>query len=379
MRLLVLGSPDSIWTREFIEFVLKRPDRKICVLYDAQTKGEFAEFYESLGVEVIRTPSVSSIVMKIPKLRSIFMLKEYTNAARSSLPYDAVINMFVTPSALSCAIAQKRYGAIVVAYFCGSDIVRADGFTRILLKKYLSKTNYAVMASANVQRAFIAKIGHLNGCKQETIRLGISVFSNIDWEITHSSIEKCKINLGISSEKITICIGYNGSKNQNHLRVLEQIKMMPPDIKKKIIVLLPMTYASTEKYITEVEVVAKETGVKFIVFKEYMQHEIIAQFRLATDIFINAQTSDGLSGSVLETLYAGALLLNASWLHYIEYDIWGLKYSTFSRFEDLPGLLADVIHVPFVRHQENREILAGTMSWEQCKNAWDTLLRSGNP
>lgn len=140
-----------------------------------------------------------------------------------------------------------------------------------------------------------------------------------------------------------------------------------------------MTYGSTEKYITQVEVAAKEAGVKFIIFKEYMQHEIIAQLRLATDIFINAQTSDGLSGSVLETLYAGALLLNASWLHYVEYDIWGLKYSTFSRFEDLPGLLADVMHVPFVRRQENREILAGTMSWDQCKNAWDALLGSGNP
>jgi len=266
-----------------------------------------------------------------------------------------------------------------VAYFCGSDIVRADGFTRILLKKYLSKTNYAVMASTNVQRAFIEKMGHLNGCKQTTIRLGISVFSNIDWEIAHSSIEKCKSNLGISTEKITICIGYGGSKSQNHLRVLEQIKMMPPDIKEKIIVMLPMTYGSTEKYITQVEVAAKEAGVKFIIFKEYMQHEIIAQLRLATDIFINAQTSDGLSGSVLETLYAGALLLNASWLHYVEYDIWGLKYSTFSRFEDLPGLLADVIHVPFVRRQENREILAGTMSWDQCKNAWDALLGSANP
>lgn len=276
-------------------------------------------------------------------------------------------------------ISQLSQCAIVVAYFCGSDIVRADGFTRILLKKQLSKTNYAVMASTNVQRAFMEKIGHLDGCKQTTIRLGISVFSNIDWEIAHSSIEKCKSNLGISTEKITICIGYNGSKNQNHLRVLEQIKMMPPGIKEKIIVLLPMTYASTEKYITQVEVVAKETGVKFIVFKEYMQHEIIAQLRLATDIFINAQTSDGLSGSILETLYAGALLLNASWLHYLEYDIWGLKYSTFSRFEDLPGLLANVINVPFVRNQENREILAGTMSWEQCKNAWDALLGSGNP
>ena len=64
MRLLVLGNPDSIWTREFIEFALKRPDRKISVLYDAQAKGAFAGFYASLGVEVIRTPPVSSIIIK---------------------------------------------------------------------------------------------------------------------------------------------------------------------------------------------------------------------------------------------------------------------------------------------------------------------------
>lgn len=379
MRLLVLGNPDSIWTREFIEFALKRPDRKISVLYDSQAKGEFAGFYESLGVEVIRTPPISSIVMKIPKLRSILMLKQYIRVAIRSSPYDTVINMFVTPFTLACAVAQKRYGATAIAYFCGSDIVRADSLTCAILKKYLGKIDYAILASTNVQRAFVEKIPHFDDCRRATIHLGISAFSNIDWEIEYSGIEKCKSSFGISTEEITLCIGYNGSNDQNHLRVLEQIKTMPKDVKGKIVVLLPMTYAGTERYIAQVEAAAKDSGFKFIIFKEYMQRRKVAQFRLATDIFINAQTSDGLSGSVLEVLYAGALLLNASWLHYVEYDTWGVKYSTFSRFEDLPGLLADVMHIPFTRCEENRDILAGTMSWYQCKDAWDALLGSGNP
>ena len=377
MRVLILGNPDSIWTKEFIEYAIIRPDIKVSVLYNSQASGKFARFYESLGVEVIMAPPVSAFVMKIPKFRAVLMQKNYIRAARRYSPFDVIINMFVSPDTLYCAIAQKIDRERVLAYFCGSDIIRADALTCFRLKSLLIKTDHVVFASTSVQKTFEEKIGYLNDCKQTTIRLGLSVFSNIDWELTNSSIEKCKRSLGIPIGKITVSIGYNGSEAQNHLCVLKQIKLISPEIKKKILILLPMTYASTKQYSAQVEAVAKVTGCEVMIFNEYMDHKTIAQLRLATDIFINAQVSDGLSASVLESMYAGASLLNASWLHYIEYDNWGLKYRNFSKFEDLPELLSNVMRTPLMRNEKNREILSSKMSWHQCKVAWDKLL-NGN-
>jgi len=375
MRVLILGNPDSIWTKEFIEYVIIRPGRKVYVLYNSQTRGKFVDFYESLGVEVIMVPPVSDVVMKIPKFRAILMQKNCIRAARRYSPFDVIINMFVSPDTLSCAIAQKKYGGSILAYFCGSDIIRADALTCARLKKRLVKTDHAVFASTGVQKAYEEKIGHLNDCRQTTIRLGISVFSNIDWEMANSSIEKCKYSFGIPTDKKTVSIGYNGSEAQNHLSVLEQIKLIAPEIKEKILILIPMTYAGTKKYVAQVSAAAKMTGCEVMIFSEYMDHKTIAKLWLATDVFINAQVSDGLSGSVLEIMYAGALLLNASWLHYSEYENWGLEYRNLSRFEDLPELLTDVIRTPLIRNEKNREILSSTMSWQQCKIAWDKLLK----
>lgn len=375
MKVLVLGNPDSIWTKEFIEYALIQPDMQVYVLYNSQARGRFAKFYESLGIKVIMAHPVSGTVMKIPKFRAAVMQKNYIRAAKQYLPFDIIINMFVSPNNLSSAIDLKKNGTRVFAYFCGSDIIRANVLTCARLKKHLIKTDHVVFASTAVQKAYENKIGHIDGNHQSTIRLGISVFSDIDWELTNSDIENSRYNLRIPSDKITICVGYNSSEAQNHLHVLQQIKSLAPEIKKKLFILLPMTYAGTRKYVAQVEKVAKETGCEVKIFSEYMNHKTIAQLWLATDIFVNAQESDGLSGSVLESMYAGALLMNASWLQYSEYEDWGLKYCSFSRFEDLPQLLTDAIRTTLERNVVNRDILTTKMSWQQCKMAWGKLLQ----
>jgi hypothetical protein len=106
-----------------------------------------------------------------------------------------------------------------------------------------------------------------------------------------------------------------------------------------------------------------------------MDGDQIARLRLATDIFINAQMSDGLSASVLEALYAGAILLNASWLSYREYLEWGLSLLSFSRFEDIPKLVTSVFSKAGKEESPSRAVLREKMSWNQCQEAWGRLLR----
>jgi hypothetical protein len=231
-----------------------------------------------------------------------------------------------------------------------------------------------VLASSSVQDAYLQKIGKELHTPYSMIRLGLSSFDFINARLSDNHKDECKAELNIDHEKITICIGYNAFEAQNHLAVLKQLQSLPQALLQKITVLLPMTYGGSEGYIASVESAASKLGCYYLLFREYMDKPEIARLRLSTDIFINAQDTDGLSGSVLEALYAGAALLNASWLHYREYAEWGISYATFSDYEEIPMMISKILQNPFERKSENRDILRNQMSWRQCHDAWTQLL-----
>ena len=93
----------------------------------------------------------------------------------------------------------------------------------------------------------------------------------------------------------------------------------------------------------------------------------LAKFRIATDYFINAQTTDAFSNSFIENLYAKSMIINASWLHYPEIDMLSLHVNEFSDFQDICPLLNKIISSENLdwnkKSVENR-------TWDLCKKKW---------
>ena len=368
MRILVLGNSASRWQKEFIRNVLLPLEHEVYV-FASRGENPFKPFYHDNAVKVITPKPVSKMVMRIPKLRAEALLKNQITALRQYGPYDIIINMFVSESGLRCAKALRDKNTKVIAYFCGSDILRAKGYKLMLLKKELRIADKIFFASEQVYQEYRKKVDRMGDRVGQVIHLGISVFAEIDR--IRGPIATEKQILGIPDNLTSICIGYNANQAQQHLSALHQLQLLPAEQKEKLILLLPLTYGRRQEYIDELKQELTRSGFKYRLFESFMNDKEMAQLHCATDIFINAQLTDGLSASVLETLYAESTLLNASWLDYPEFQKWGIQYAAFSGFEELPELVLSVLEGKVTCDtKSNMEILNCQMTWEATRNQW---------
>jgi hypothetical protein len=195
---------------------------------------------------------------------------------------------------------------------------------------------------------------------------GTSGFEYID---KHRATPKAehKAAFGIDPERISVCIGYNAIPEQQHERVIEKLAELPQEEKGKIFLVLPMAYGwGGAKYVERVRQKLSNSQIDFCILTEFFDLEKIATLRLATDIFINAQTTDAFCASIRECLYADTVVLNALWLHYREIDEWGLRVEEFSSFEERPKKLSECMKKSREEYAQNREILAEKSSWNNC-------------
>ena len=124
-------------------------------------------------------------------------------------------------------------------------------------------------------------------------------------------------------------------------------------------------------YADEVKKAAEECGISFIILEELYDLKNIAKLRVATDIIVHAQTTDALSGSIRECLYAGGVLLNPSWISYEEFDRLGIEYVKYDDFDEIASYIEKLIIGDIgmdIGH--NIEALGEAFSWDAVKKDW---------
>lgn len=294
------------------------------------------QFYHS-GRKVTH---LAKLVAYIPKNRTtVFLL--------SKLLYDAILKS-----------VQKDFDAIDVHYFSdtyvrflkkmgkpykittwGSDFYRES--QKCLEKKrsvYLNAKNIQVETST-VSKDMVA---YEPGLK-EKIRIcnfGVDILDEIDRLLSNRYTEKF---LKCPDDSIVVTCGYNGTSAQQHLMIIEQIKKLSDEAKRKIYLCIPATYGLTGSYGADLEVKLKETGVKYVIIKNRLSEIDLAKLRLETDVVINMQTSDSLSSSLLQHLYAGNILLLGEWLPTETYNEHNIFFQQVSE-QSLAGHLQSVIN-----------------------------------
>lgn len=368
-RVLIISNLDSIWTIEFIRNVLVEIGVDVSALVNDGCKGVYFEEYKKLGVTIIEPKKLSATTMQIPVVRTL--VNEHSKSkAMKPFEFDFVINMFVHPYSMAHIVCQKKNGR-AVALFCGSDMLRADANRCWMYRLLLRGVDQVVFASTSIADAYHKKIGTAAHPKEMLINWGMSGFSYVDRMDNAASNKRA---FGIDEDTLTVCIGYNGNAAQNHIEILNQIKLLPEVLKSKTVLLLPMTYpqAGNEAYIPKVCAEAESTGCKFFCMTEFMSREEMAKMWLATDILIHAQPTDALSASLQEALYAGVKLINGDWLAYKEYENWGVEYTSFRDFSELPAKINELSRLG--RNTHNHEVLKQNVSWDACREKWAKII-----
>lgn len=376
MKILVIGQTSSFLIKEYIQRALDSEKDEIYVLYDSHYGEDVKKEYEKKGIHLIITDKGVPFLGRIPKVRTLVNLYYHISRICSIKKFD-IIEFQGMPTGKIAQFFAKfilKYAEKVICMYWGSDLLATSVNNIKNAEGCLKKATYIIFDSNNLKDKFHEIFGKKYDTKFVNTRLGTSIFDELAMVMQTKSIAACKAHFGLPENKKVIAVGYNGRKRQQHMQVLEQLATLERKELNEIAILLHFGYSiESEEYRNEIEEYVVSHFPNYKIIDQFLDKQETAMLRVAVDIFIHAQISDALAGSVKEYLYAETLLLNPEWIHYSECDELGVFYLNYRNWDEIPSLMRHALGVNMTRLRHNRTIMETTFSWEAVKKEWDRV------
>lgn len=258
----------------------------------------------------------------------------------------------------------------IVLSFWGSDLLRLDKKQYFKLKNLIKMVDVLSFETSEFSNIFIQKIGKKHNSKMRKVRFGINLLKQIDL-LSEDDISRFARQYEINQGKQVVAIGYNRGKAHQHLLAIDSIinANVDPNL---IHLVIPWTYGpNDEQYKDEIcRLIDGKYTYSFIDNK--LTDKEIASLRKVTDIMIQVQTTDVMSSSMLETLYAKNIIITGSWLPYNDIYDAGVVMNKVDEVAEVGKMLTDVLeeHVSEDILEKNKQVIGKLYSWESCISAW---------
>ena len=157
--------------------------------------------------------------------------------------------------------------------------------------------------------------------------------------------------------------------------MIEALAQLSPAAKSRLFALLPMTYPDNQAYREEVRKSLEATNVEYRILDERMSLEEICRVWIASDYAVNMQTTDSLSGSVQEQIFAGLSMIVGKWLPYRIFEKWGVQLHKV----ESPGEISAALEKAALRGEigrRNRDYadrIYNYSSWSSIAEKWIAL------
>ena len=374
MKIVVVGDPDSIWTKTYIENILLNKGNEIYIL--GQSKGTYDTYYKEYDIRIIDN------MYKNPQKRLSILYYSYIWTIRQILKLgkiDIFHVHFVTLYSLRImALIKWKCKRAVVSYW-GSDLLRTDAAMNKKMKRYLVYADFITVCTENMKQVFQKIYDNRFMERLAVIDFGINTYKVID-DFYHRTNIIRKYNFSEKTE-VVIMIGYNGKEEQQHIKVLEQINLLPVDLQKRIKIVIPLTYGlKKQSYAEKLKRTIEERGhYQYSLLTKYLSPEEMTELYASTDIMIHAQTTDALSGTIQELLYSGVLVLNPEWLIYREMEERDIFYIAYSDFEEMREKLKRILENGCPsgieeKLKRNKKKLKNYSGWEALAPKWTEII-----
>ena len=186
--------------------------------------------------------------------------------------------------------------------------------------------------------------------------------------------QHCKKKLGIEIKKLVVTIGHNASPNNQHINCINEFgRYFTSEQLKDIVFIIPLTYGRDVDYIKCLKKAVDSNGLDVIYYESYMSDFRVALLRKATDIYINVQHTDMLSGAMQEHIYAGSRVITGCWLDYRELKDIGVKLIEVDSIEELPKIIIEQKKYLF-NISNNSSVIYNLSSWNNVINGWANAL-----
>lgn len=379
MKILLLGLINSQWTLHFVEKCLSKSNCEVWMLKigNSMEDRKYISIYKKIGVHFIDCTKAVNVIndgkVERNNLKLLYGHLLQIRAILKASDYDLINLHFVDDYYMNygCILKHMKKAKLIFSYW-GSDLFRVDDKQLLVREKFVRQADFVTFDNKDLEIKFKKIYKCASKIPSETVLFGLPVLDIINEKFESKSKTDIRKNWKIPIDSTVVAVGYNGDSPQQHIKVLNAIRNLDVKSKEKIFILLQMTYGGTNEYKRQVISTAKRTGCEYMVIRDFLSDEEVADLRITTDIFINAQTTDAFSGSVCENLFAGTILINAEWLRYQEFKENDFKYLEFKNFNEIGVLINNSIERPFDT-SINKELVWRLRSWEYCAPKWEKV------
>ncbi|MEO1617422.1 MAG: TDP-N-acetylfucosamine:lipid II N-acetylfucosaminyltransferase [Planctomycetota bacterium] len=229
----------------------------------------------------------------------------------------------------SRAFRMLAHGQIpkpLVVSLWGSDIFRKSDLALVAVQqKLFRKADAITVSSPEFRETVLAKYGLELRDKIHLTQFS-PTFEGIQKLDAAEGRQTFRKSHSINDNSMVLCVGHNGTRECQHLELLTSLSRLPETLKQRLHIVVPMTYAGTPSYQSEVRAAAEQTGIEYTQLTEFMSDEEVASLRHASDLLIYAPVSDAFSATVTQFLATNTICILGSWLPYNTRRRAGLKY-----------------------------------------------------
>lgn len=352
-RCLVLCNFFSVYTKNFIEKLKKGYD----IEFDVLTIDE--KYKEKMDKNIIE---------------NVFIYKnieELTDKISLIEKYDIIHIHYLAPfyGLIAKKIREKCDKLIVTLW--GSDYYRTSQRQKQFQENIFEIADNINFGNENTLNDFNNYYNQVYSSKLSICRFGLIQLDYIE-ALRNTDKTKLRELLSLPKDSIIITCGYNASLGQNHLSIIESILEVKNQLPANCYFLFPMTYGD-KKLVISVRERLRECGINHRIYDEFLSEEDTAKLRLVSDIMIQIQSTDQLSGSMQEYLYADNVVITGSWLPYSVFKNKGIHFVEVDKFDDVGKKLTYSVrnlHELKKKSSKNKDIIWNMTSWEKAINNW---------
>lgn len=296
----------------------------------------------------------------------ISALKLFSFFFRNRNFYSVISFQFIRPIyyyLFKLKLLNENHNTVLSVW--GSDIM-SSSIKQSKIAYILKKAKKTTCATSKIRNEIVNLAPDQNQIR--FIKYGLEPLEYIK-KITDDSLA-CKEMLGIDINKFVVTIGHNASPNNQHINCLHEIsKSLTTKQLENIIFILPLTYGREMNYVEKLKRIAAVSGLDITFFENYMTDSDVALLRKATDLYINVQVTDMLSGAMQEHIYAGSRVITGRWLDYCELKEIGVNLIEIDAISEIPDMI--IKHrISSSNTTNDRSVVYDLSSWNNVINGW---------
>ncbi len=370
-KILIIGDGSSVFVLNHAKNIAKYSDNfdLDILLTNSYLKEEYKQYFKNFYFTY-----TNSFLTKIPKIKgAIIRLMIIIALLKFKKKYDIVHIQFMNDNIIYFNIFSKFAGKVIISIW-GSDFYKAKGFNLWLKKRILRTADIITFANDQTKDDFQKKIS--TNADYKICRFGLLPLEYI--ENLNSSKTESKKFFNIPEDKIVITIGYNLNKNQQHIKIIEEIeKLKTHSYFDNLFFILPLTYPEDKfNYKSEIKNQLIKSVINYRLIEDFLPEFDNAHLRNASDIMIQLQISDQLSGAMQEYLCTENLVITGSWLPYkilIDNEINMILLNSISELNSV--LHKSILNLENLKQSlsKNRGIIMKLSSWKENAKNWIEL------